>query len=90
MSRPDNLHGIMSAINYFHMEANPEPPDPDYIERMKRQRDRLIEKLKEQGKQVILVKADFLESCGRYVCDNEDGFNGFHLLPGSTTIEQEA
>jgi hypothetical protein len=84
-----DLHEIMSIINSRHFEANPDPIDPDYIEEMKQDRDRRIAALKAQGKRVILVKGGGYEDCGRYVCEGEDGFNGYSPLPGTVTTEEE-
>jgi hypothetical protein len=83
------LHVMMNAINRHHFEANPTLPTEEYLARHRAARDRLIAKLKEQGKQVILVKADHLEACGRYVCEGDDGFSGYDPLAGTTTTEQE-
>ena len=82
-------HEIMSAIFSFHMEAHPAMPTPEEVADYERQRDNLIATLKAQGKRVILVKADWLESCGRYVCEGDDGVNGYDPLPGSVTLEEE-
>jgi hypothetical protein len=71
------------------MEANPTMPSEEYLASHRAARDRLIAKLKEQGKRVILVKADHLEQCGRYVCEGDDGFTGYDPLAGATTTEQE-
>ena len=89
--RPYNVehHRIMSAIFYHHMEANPIQHSEEYLAEQREARDRLIEKLKAQGKRIILVKADWLEECGRYVCDGDDGVNGYEPLPGSVTLEEE-
>lgn len=83
------LHEIMVRINQYHMDAHPIIPTPAEIAALEQQRDRLIADLKAQGKRVLLVKAEYLESCGRYVCEGDDGFNGYDPLPGSTTLEQE-
>ena len=83
-------HEIMSAIFYHHMEANPSMPSEEYLAEQRAARDVLIEKLKAQGKHVILVKADYLEACGRYVCEGDDGVNGYDPLPGTVTLEQES
>jgi hypothetical protein len=83
-----SLHEMMKAINAYHMEAHPELPTPEEIANLERQRDRLIAKLNAQGKQVILVKAAHLESCGRYVCEGDDGFNGYDPLPGTIIVER--
>lgn len=56
---------------------------------MKRQRDIRIAALKAQGKRVLLVRAEAYESCGRYVCEGDDGFNGYHPLPSTVTTEEE-
>jgi hypothetical protein len=80
---------MMSAINRHHFEANPLMQSEEYLARHRAARDLLIAKLKEQGKRVILVKADHLESCGRYVCEGDDGFTGYDPRHGTSTTEQE-
>ena len=89
--RPYNRehHSIMSAIYYHHNEAHPTMPSEEYLAEQREACDRLIEKLKAQGKRVILVHADWLEDCGRYVCEDDDGVNGYEPLPGSTSTEEQ-
>src|SRR5258708_1553824 len=89
--RPYNRahHEIMSALNYHHMEANPTIPSEEYLAEQRAARDGLIAKLKAQGKRVILVKSDSYEECGRYVCEDDDGMNGYDPLAGTETVEQE-
>lgn len=89
--RPYNKehHDLMRAIYYHHMEANPSMPSEEYLAEHRAERDKLIGQLKAQGKRVILVKADWLEDCGRYVCEDDDGANGYDPLPGSESTEQE-
>ncbi len=89
MTSGSELHQIMSAINGYHMEAHPSIPTTQEIAEYEQQRDRLINKLKAQGKRVILVKSNYLEECGRYVCEGDDGGNGYDPLPGTITLEQE-
>lgn len=74
-------HEIMSAIYYHHMEANPYAPSEEYLAEQRAARDRLIAKLKAQGKHVILVESNSLESCGRYVCEGDDGCRGYDPEP---------
>lgn len=75
-------------INRLHFEANPSPPDPVHIARCKQERDRLIALLKAQGKHVLLVRSESYEECGRYVCEDYDGVNGYDPLPGTVTVEE--
>jgi len=82
------LRQIIQAINYHHWEANPDPIDEVDLAEHRRLRDALVEKLKAQGKRVLLVKSNSHETCGRYVCEGEDGVNGYDPLPGTTVIEQ--
>ncbi len=84
------LHFVMRQIDYHHQEANPSMPSEEYLAKHRTARDRLIEQLKAQGKRVILVKADHFEECGRYVCEGDDGVNGYDPLPGTVTLEEEA
>jgi hypothetical protein len=79
----------MKTIYYHHMEANPDLPSDAYLAEHRAARDRLVAELKAQGKRVILVKAEHLEDCGRYVCEGDDGVNGYDPLPGTITVEQE-
>ena len=80
---------MMRQIFYHHCEANPSMPSEAYLAEQREARDRLIVQLKAQGKRVILVRADHLEDCGRYVCEGDDGVNGYDPLPGTVTLEQE-
>lgn len=83
------MRQFIRMINAHHFEANPTIPSQNYINGQKRKRDELIDKLKKQGKCVLLVHSDSYEECGRYVCEGYDGVNGYNPLPGTTTIEQE-
>lgn len=82
------LHEAMHTINACHFDANPEP-DLEYIESMRRERDKGIAALKAQGKRIVLVKGSGYEQCGRYACEGDDGFNGYSPLPGVVTTEEE-
>lgn len=82
------LHEAMRTINACHFDANP-VPDLEYIAYMKGERDKVIATLKAQGKRIVLVKGSGYESCGRYVCEGDDGFNGYSPLPGAVTTEEE-
>jgi hypothetical protein len=83
-------HELIKSIFYHHNEAHPVMPTQKQIDEHIQARDRAIEKLKASGKRVVLVKADFLEECGRYLCDDDDGFSEkFEPLPGAVVIEQE-
>ena len=83
-------HELIRSINYHHNEAYPYLPTQEQINEHLQARDSAIAKLKAAGRRVTIVKADFLEEHGRYLCDDDEGYSEkFEPLPGTTVIEQE-
>lgn len=83
-------HEIIKSINYHHGEAYPTMPTQEQIKEHLRARDLGITKLKASGRRVTLVKADFLEERGRYLCGDDEGYSEkFEPLPGTIVIEEE-